>query len=124
MPNTRATSTPVVKPHNLSENFTIVPEYGENSISLNTFLSLCNTVYSMAPDNQQILAVLHMKNKLLTRIAELVNSKKPHFIRRYLKFIRQSLRRFPKCICINSRLVEQATITQCNFSGRNSKVIK
>lgn len=73
MPETRQS----VEPYKLSEIFAIIPEYDGNPIFLNTFISSCNTAQTMAVDNQQLLIVLHIKNKLRGRAAELVNSRNP-----------------------------------------------
>lgn len=66
-----------VEPYKLSEIFAIVPEYDGNPIFLNTFISACDTASDMAQGNQQQLLVLHIKNKLRGRAAELVNSRNP-----------------------------------------------
>lgn len=76
MPETRS-ATETVEPYKLSEIFSIVPEYDGNSIFLNTFISSCTTAQSMAVGNQSTLLVLHIKNKLRGRAAELVNSRDP-----------------------------------------------
>lgn len=76
MPETRATAE-AVEPYKISEIFSIVPEYDGNSIFLNTFITSCTTAQSMAVGNQSTLLVLHIKNKLRGRAAELVNSRNP-----------------------------------------------
>lgn len=77
MPDTRQTTALAVEPYKLSEIFAIIPEYDGNQIFLNTFISACNTAYNMAVDTQQALVILHIKNKLRGRAAELVNSRNP-----------------------------------------------
>lgn len=55
--------------------FAIIPEYDDNSIFLNTFISYITTVLSMSSDNHKDLIVLHVKNKLRGHAAELVYSR-------------------------------------------------
>lgn len=76
MPETRAAAE-AVEPYKLSEIFSIIPEYDGNQIFLNTFITSCTTAFSMAVGNQTPLLVLHIKNKLRGRAAELVNSRNP-----------------------------------------------
>lgn len=78
MPETRQQSvSQTVEPYKISEIFSIVPDYDGNPIFLNTFLSSCTTAQAMCSDNQLVLLVLHIKNKLRGRAAELVNSRNP-----------------------------------------------
>lgn len=78
MVETRQTSVAqTVEPYKLSEIFAIIPEYDGNPIFLNTFISSCTTAQTMSSDNQLVLLVLHIKNKLRGRASELVNSRNP-----------------------------------------------
>lgn len=76
MPETRS-AIETVEPYKISEIFSIVPDYDGNPIFLNTFISSCTTAQNMAVGNQSTLLVLHIKNKLRGRAAELVNSRNP-----------------------------------------------
>lgn len=76
MPETRAAAD-AVEPYKLSEIFSIISEYDGNPIFLNTFITSCTTASNMAVGNQVALLVLHIKNKLRGRAAELVNSRNP-----------------------------------------------
>lgn len=84
MPETRsqqhlqaATATNNIEPYKLSEIFSIVPEFDGDQISLGTFLNACDCANDMAIDNQKLLLVIHIKNKLRGRAAQLINSRNP-----------------------------------------------
>nr|CAI5849420.1 unnamed protein product [Callosobruchus analis] len=66
-----------IEPYRCSETFSIVPENDGNPILLSTFLNACRTARPMAIEEQKVLVVLHIKNKLRGRAAELVNSRNP-----------------------------------------------
>lgn len=68
MPITRQGVIQTVKPYKFSKNFALISVYDGNSF-LNTFVSSCNTVNSMTVENQQILLILYIKNKLRGKIA-------------------------------------------------------
>lgn len=67
-----------VEPYKLSEIFSIVPEYDGNPISLLTFINSCDMAYGMSVDDQRLLLILHIKNKLRGRASELINSRNPN----------------------------------------------
>ena len=66
-----------IEPYKLSEVFLIVPEFDGDQISLSTFINACDHAYSMAVGNQKTLLVIHIKNKLKGKAAQLVNSRNP-----------------------------------------------
>lgn len=74
MPETRQS----VKPYKLSEIFATFPEKDRTPISLHTFISSCTMANAMAVAvNEQVLQILHIKNKLRGRAADLTNSRDP-----------------------------------------------
>lgn len=68
---------PEVEPYKLSEIFSIVPEYEGDQIFLQTFLNACDCAYNMSTRNQKALLVIHIKNKLRGRAAQLISSRNP-----------------------------------------------
>lgn len=70
--------TPLIEPYKLSEIFSIVPEYDGNPIILQTFIHACNQAYCMAVADQKSLLLVHIKNKLRGKAAEVVNSRNPN----------------------------------------------
>ena len=76
MPNEQQTQSEI-EPYKLSEVFSIVPEFDGDQISLSTFINACDHAYSMAVGNQKTLLVIHIKNKLKGKAAQLVNSRNP-----------------------------------------------
>lgn len=67
----------VVEPYKLSEIFFIIPEFEGDQISLGTFINSCDVANTMATGDQKILLVIHIKNKLKGRAAQLINSRNP-----------------------------------------------
>lgn len=67
-----------VEPYKLSELFSLIPEYDGNPIFLTTFINSCNTALQIAVQNQKVFLILHIKNKLRGKAAELVNSRNPN----------------------------------------------
>lgn len=67
-----------VEPYKLSELFSLIPDYDGNPIFLTTFINSCNTAMQIAVNDQKRFLVLHIKNKLKFRAAELVNSRNPN----------------------------------------------
>lgn len=78
-PDTRGASGSAaeVEPYKLSEIFSIIPEFEGDQIFLGTFLNACDHAYNMATTDQKILLVIHIKNKLRGRAAQLVSSRNP-----------------------------------------------
>lgn len=74
--NTNAT-TFEVEPYKLSEIFSIVPEFDGDQIFLTNFLNACDCAYRMATSQQKLFLVIHIKNKLRGRAAQLVSSRDP-----------------------------------------------
>ena len=66
-----------VEPYKLSEIFSIVPEFEGDQIFLGTFLNACDHAYNMSTTDQKVLLVIHIKNKLRGRAAQLVSSRNP-----------------------------------------------
>lgn len=81
MPETRsqaqANVEAEVEPYKLSEIFSLIPEFEGDQISLGTFLNSCDCAYKMATTEQRLLLVIHIKNKLKGRAAQLINSRNP-----------------------------------------------
>ncbi|KAJ8912178.1 hypothetical protein NQ315_006145 [Exocentrus adspersus] len=67
----------IVEPYKLSEVFSIVPEFEGDQIVLGTFLNACEHAFSMAVGEQRKLLIIHIKNKLKGRAAQLINSRNP-----------------------------------------------
>lgn len=66
-----------VEPYKLSEIFSIIPEYEGDQIFLSTFLHACECAYNMSNTEQKNLLVIHIKNKLRGRAAQLISSRNP-----------------------------------------------
>ncbi|KAJ8982457.1 hypothetical protein NQ317_000415 [Molorchus minor] len=66
-----------VDSYKLSEIFSIVPEYEGDQIFLGTFLNACDCAYNMANSDQRHLLMIHIKNKLKGRAAQLISSRNP-----------------------------------------------
>lgn len=66
-----------VENYRLSEIFSIVPEFEGDQISLGTFLNACDCAYNMASNDQRYLLVIHIKNKMRGKAAQLINSRNP-----------------------------------------------
>ncbi|KAJ8911541.1 hypothetical protein NQ315_012794 [Exocentrus adspersus] len=67
----------IVEPYKLSEVFSIVPEFEGDQIVLGTFLNACEHAFSMAVGEHRKLLIIHIKNKLKGRAAQLINSRNP-----------------------------------------------
>lgn len=63
--------------YKLSEIFSIVPEYEGDQIFLGNFLNACDCAYDMATEQQRVFLIIHIKNKLRGRAAQLINSRNP-----------------------------------------------
>jgi len=61
----------IVEPYRLAEIFSIIPEFDGDAIFLGTFLQ----AYNMVVGEQRDLLVIHIKNKLKGRAAQLVSSR-------------------------------------------------
>nr|CAH7762648.1 unnamed protein product [Callosobruchus chinensis] len=66
-----------IEPYRLSEIFSLVPEFDGDQIFLGTFLHACDCAYNMAVGEQRDLLVIHIKNKLRGKAAQLVSSRNP-----------------------------------------------
>ncbi|KAJ8973092.1 hypothetical protein NQ317_006483 [Molorchus minor] len=66
-----------VDSYKLSEIFSIVPEYEGDQIFLGTFLNARDCAYNMANSDQRHLLMIHIKNKLKGRAAQLISSRNP-----------------------------------------------
>lgn len=66
-----------IEPYRLSEIFSIIPEFEGDQISLGTFINACDVADTMSTEDQKILLVIHIKNKLKGRAAQLINSRNP-----------------------------------------------
>lgn len=67
-----------IESYKLSEIFSIVPEFEGDQIFLGTFLNACECAYNMSTASQRDLLVIHIKNKLRGRAAQLVSSRNPN----------------------------------------------
>lgn len=54
-----------IGPYKLSEIFSVVPEFEGYQIFLQTFLNAFDYALNMAINNQTILFVIHIKNKIV-----------------------------------------------------------
>lgn len=59
----------------LTELFSLIPEYDGDQILLESFLSSCQAALHISNDEQKILVIIHIKNKLRGKASQLVNSK-------------------------------------------------
>ncbi|XP_050308276.1 uncharacterized protein LOC126744767 [Anthonomus grandis grandis] len=66
-----------VEPYKLSEIFSIVPEFEGDQIFLSNFIIACDCAYDMANAQQKVFLVIHIKNKLRGRAAQLISSRNP-----------------------------------------------
>lgn len=71
------TLTLEVEPYKLSEIFSIIPEFEGDQIFLGNFINACECAHNMASTNQKTLLVIHIKNKLRGRAAQLISSRNP-----------------------------------------------
>lgn len=75
--NNTANAQADIEPYKLSEIFSLIPEFDGDQISLGTFLNACDCANDMTVGNQKVLLVIHIKNRLRGRAAQLVNSRNP-----------------------------------------------
>lgn len=71
-------TTVEVECYKLSEIFSIIPEFEGDQIFLGTFINACDCAYNMSSQNQKALLVIHIKNKLRGRAAQLISSRNPN----------------------------------------------
>lgn len=90
MPEERQAHPQNLEPYKISDMF--LPEYEGNQLVLNTFISGCNTAYSMAENNQQTLQI---ENKLSSRAAELISSRNK-ILKHFLKHISEIRKTCPQ----------------------------
>lgn len=76
-PSSNTQTTVEVEPYKLSEIFSIVPEYEGDQIFLGNFINACDCAYNMANTQQRVFLVIHIKNKLRGRAAQLISSRNP-----------------------------------------------
>ncbi|XP_050310841.1 uncharacterized protein LOC126746579 [Anthonomus grandis grandis] len=69
------TSAHDIETYKLSEIFSLIPEFDGDAIFLGSFLHACDCAYNMAVGEQRDLLVIHIKNKLKGKAAQLVNSR-------------------------------------------------
>lgn len=77
MSESEMNNEPEIEPYKLSEIFSIIPEFDGDQIFLQTFLNACDCAFGMSTGNQKLLLVIHIKNKLRGRAAQLINSRNP-----------------------------------------------
>lgn len=76
MPDTTATVVEV-EPYKLSEIFSIIPEFDGDQIFLGNFIDACDCAFNMATTQQKVFLLIHIKNKMRGRAAQLISSRNP-----------------------------------------------
>lgn len=61
--------------YKLSEIFSLIPEYDGDQITLSNFIRSCSSAFSIINDSQKELLIVHLRNKLKGRAANIINSR-------------------------------------------------
>lgn len=61
--------------YKLSEIFSLIPEYDGDQITLSNFIRSCSSAFSITKDEQKDLLIVHLRNKLKGRAANIINSR-------------------------------------------------